>query len=42
MLLQWVEEQRKREEERVLIHADVSTDNPLIVIATNRMLRWAR
>jgi hypothetical protein len=42
MLLQWVEEQRKGEEEHVLIHADVSTDNPLIVIATVRMLRWAR
>jgi hypothetical protein len=42
MLLQWVEEQRNEEEEHVFIHADVSTDNPLIVIATVRMLRWAR
>jgi hypothetical protein len=42
MLLLWVEEQRKGEEEHVLVHADVSTDNPLIVIATVRMLRWAR
>jgi hypothetical protein len=42
MLLQWDEEQRKEVKERVLIHADVSTDNPLIIIATANMIVWAR
>lgn len=40
--MQWEEEQYKHPEERALIHVDVSTKDPLIIIATANMLRWAR
>lgn len=39
--LQWEEEQHKPVEDRKLIHADVSTDEPLVVIASADMLKWA-
>ena len=40
--MQWQEDQLKPEKDRILLHADVSTDEPLIVMATANMLRWAK
>lgn len=39
--MQWQDEQRKPVEQRTLLHVDVASEEPVVVIATPTMLGWA-